>query len=73
MAYERKVASRKRYGMGKRDSEPATQPAYQTAKANATPRLGQKKRSPLQRFLGQSKKYGIDAPSYNVGRTRRMA
>ncbi len=49
------------------------QPMQQTYKANATPRMGQKKRSPLQRFLGQSKKYGIDSASYNVGRTRRMA
>lgn len=58
-------------------SQPATKPESQTAKANATPRVGQgtRKRSPYQRAFDHvtRQKYPGQAPSYNVGRTRRMA
>jgi hypothetical protein len=54
----------------------AKQPATQTAKANSTPRLGQGTRSKSayhKYFQGQKSKHTLDTPSYNVGRTRRMA
>lgn len=55
----------------------AKQPATQTAKANATPRLGQgtRTRSAYHKaFDGQTKgKYPGQTGGYNVGRTRRMA
>ncbi len=53
------------------------QASSQTAKANATPRVGQgtRTRSPYHRaFDAQTKgAYPGQSSSYNVGRTRRMA
>lgn len=61
---------RKRYGIPRERYQPPTQ----TAKANATPRLGQRKfRSPFKRLHGQRSKYGIVSDGYNVGRSRRMS
>lgn len=54
----------------------ASQPATQTAKANATPRVGQGTRTKSayhKYFQSQKKMHGLETPSYNVGRTRRMA
>lgn len=64
---------RKRYGIPR--ERVSTQPPTQTAKANATPRLGQRKMaSPYKRYqMDQKKKYGNVSEGYNVGRTRRMA
>jgi len=47
-----------------------------TAKANVTPRLGQRKlqRSPYEElFMQQKTKHSLESPSYNVGRTMRQA
>lgn len=53
------------------------QPSDRTAKANATPRIGQgtRTRSAYHKaFDGQTKgKYPGQSSGYNVGRTRRMA
>jgi hypothetical protein len=54
----------------------AQQAATQTAKANATPRIGQGTRTKSayhKYFQSQKSKHSLDTPSYNVGRTRRMA
>lgn len=46
----------------------------QTFAANQAPRQGQRTQSPLKRFLsGQKTTYSQQAPSYAIGRTRRMA
>jgi len=52
---------------------PATQPETQTAKANATPRVGQgtRKRSAYHQAVHQASNYAGVSSSYNVGRTRR--
>ena len=52
----------------------ATQPATQTLKANATPRIGQGTRtqSAYKALHSQRATYAGVAPSYNVGRTRRV-
>ncbi len=52
------------------------QASSQTAKANASPRIGQGTRTKSayhKYFQGQKGKHGLETPSYNVGRTRRMA
>ena len=54
----------------------AKQPSTQTAKANATPRIGQgtRTKSAYHKFFqGQKTTYGGQSSGYNVGRTRRMA
>ena len=54
----------------------SVQPETQTAKANATPRIGQgtRKMSAYHKyFAGKRQKHMMDTPSYNVGRTRRQA
>lgn len=72
--------------MPKKDMARKWQPKYkqvakqapsQTAKANATPRIGQGMamggKSPYHNLFAQRSKHALDTPSYNVGRTRRMA
>lgn len=52
-----------------------TEPS-RTAKANATPRLGQSKTkvSPYHElFMQQKTKHSLETPSYNIGRTMRAA
>lgn len=53
------------------------QPSTQTAKANATPRVGQgtRTRSPYHKAFDRvtKGKYPGQTGGYNVGRTRRMA
>ena len=44
-----------------------------TERASRAPRKGQKTRSAYKKWQGQSDKFAREAPSYNVGRTRRMA
>jgi len=54
----------------------AKQPSTRTAKANATPRVGQGTRTKSayhKYFQSQRTRHVLDTPSYNVGRTRRMA
>jgi hypothetical protein len=50
-----------------------TQPSTQTAKANATPRMGQATKSPYHRALAQQsrKQDSFAQPSFGVGRTAR--
>ena len=53
--------------------EVKTKPATQTAKANVAPRLGQRTKSPFARYqMMQRERFGLVAPSYNIGRTRRV-
>ena len=72
--YVRTKPGWKRYGRPRVNIAPVKMPAQQTAKANTTPRLGQRKmKSPFKRLQAQRSDYGIVSKSYNVGRTRRMA